>query len=88
MFTLEYSLWFDFYLTALEALKIPIPLGGTSNHFKMKVLREVDAWDPYNVTEDADLGVRITQLKYRVGVVNSTTYEEANSQVGNWIRQR
>jgi cellulose synthase/poly-beta-1,6-N-acetylglucosamine synthase-like glycosyltransferase len=88
MFTLEYSLWFDFYLPALEALKIPIPLGGTSNHFKMKVLREVDAWDPYNVTEDADLGVRITQLKYRVGVVNSTTYEEENSQVGNWIRQR
>lgn len=88
MFTLEYSLWFDFYLPALEALKIPIPLGGTSNHFKMEVLREVNAWDPFNVTEDADLGVRITQLGYRVGVVNSTTYEEANSRYGNWIRQR
>lgn len=88
MFTLEYSLWFDFYLPALEALRIPIPLGGTSNHFKMKVLREVDAWDPFNVTEDADLGVRLTQLGYRVGVVNSTTFEEANSRYGNWIRQR
>jgi len=88
MFTLEYSLWFDFYLPALEALKIPIPLGGTSNHFKMSVLREVGAWDPFNVTEDADLGVRITQVGYRVGVVNSTTYEEANSRYGNWIRQR
>lgn len=88
MFTLEYSLWFDFYLPALEALRIPIPLGGTSNHFKMSVLREVNAWDPYNVTEDADLGVRITQLGYRVGVVNSTTFEEANNHVGNWIRQR
>ena len=88
MFTLEYSLWFDFYLPALEALKIPIPLGGTSNHFKMHILKEVDAWDPYNVTEDADLGVRYTQLSYRVGIVNSTTYEEANSHIGNWIRQR
>lgn len=88
MFTLEYSLWFDFYLPALEALRIPIPLGGTSNHFKMAVLREVDAWDPYNVTEDADLGIRITQLGYRVGVVNSTTFEEANNHLGNWIRQR
>ncbi len=88
MFTLEYSLWFDFYLPALEKLKIPIPLGGTSNHFKMDVLRKVQAWDPYNVTEDADLGVRITQLGYRVGVVNSTTFEEANTQFGNWIRQR
>ncbi len=88
MFTLEYSLWFDFYLPALEALRIPIPLGGTSNHFKMSVLREVDAWDPYNVTEDADLGIRVTQLGYRVGVVNSTTFEEANNHLGNWIRQR
>lgn len=88
MFTLEYSLWFDFYLPALEALRIPIPLGGTSNHFRMSVLREVDAWDPYNVTEDADLGIRVTQRGYRVGVVNSTTYEEANTHVGNWIRQR
>jgi cellulose synthase/poly-beta-1,6-N-acetylglucosamine synthase-like glycosyltransferase/uncharacterized protein (DUF1919 family) len=88
MFTLEYSLWFDFYLPALEVLRIPIPLGGTSNHFKMDVLRELNAWDPYNVTEDADLGVRITQLGYRVGVVNSTTFEEANTRFGNWIRQR
>jgi cellulose synthase/poly-beta-1,6-N-acetylglucosamine synthase-like glycosyltransferase len=88
MFTLEYSLWFDFYLPALDVLKIPIPLGGTSNHFKLAVLRQVQAWDPYNVTEDADLGVRYTGLNYRVGVVNSTTYEEANSRLGSWIRQR
>lgn len=88
MFTLEYSLWFDFYLPALEALNVPIPLGGTSNHFRMHILRDADAWDPYNVTEDADLGVRLTQAGYHVGVVNSTTYEEANSRLGNWIRQR
>lgn len=88
MFTLEYSLWFDFYLPALDALKIPIPLGGTSNHFRMEVLRQVKAWDPYNVTEDADLGVRFTGLNYHVGVVNSTTYEEANSRLASWIRQR
>lgn len=88
MFTLEYSLWFDFYLPALEALKIPIPLGGTSCHFKMDVLRKSLAWDPYNVTEDADLGVRLTQQGYRVGIVNSTTYEEANKNFFNWIRQR
>lgn len=88
MFTLEYSLWFDFYLPALEALRIPIPLGGTSNHFKMELLREANGWDPFNVTEDADLGVRMTQLGYHVGVVNSTTFEEANGHLGNWIRQR
>lgn len=88
MFALEYTLWFDFYLPALEWLRIPIPLGGTSNHFKLDVLRGIDAWDPYNVTEDADLGVRLTQRGYRVGVVNSTTFEEANVSIPNWIRQR
>ncbi|NVN10625.1 glycosyltransferase [Nguyenibacter vanlangensis] len=88
MFTLEYTSWFDLYLPALEFLRIPIPLGGTSNHFRIDALRSLKAWDPYNVTEDADLGVRITQRGWKVAVVNSTTYEEANVSIPNWIRQR
>jgi cellulose synthase/poly-beta-1,6-N-acetylglucosamine synthase-like glycosyltransferase len=88
MFTLEYSQWFDVYLPALEALGIPIPLGGTSNNFKTDILRRLRAWDPYNVTEDADLGMRFRKEGYRVGVVNSTTFEEANTSIPNWIRQR
>jgi cellulose synthase/poly-beta-1,6-N-acetylglucosamine synthase-like glycosyltransferase len=88
MFTLDYALWFDQMLPGLERLNIPIPLGGTSNHFKIDVLRELHAWDPFNVTEDADLGMRLTQRGYRVGVVDSTTFEEASCQAGNWIRQR
>jgi glycosyltransferase XagB len=88
MFTLEYSTWFDLLLPGLEALRIPIPLGGTSNHFRTDVLRELLAWDPYNMTEDADLGVRMTQKGLTVQVVNATTYEEANTRIGNWIRQR
>ena len=75
-------------LPGLERLRIPIPLGGTSNHFRMDVLRKLRAWDPFNVTEDADLGVRLTQKGYRVAVCNSTTFEEANVSIPNWVRQR
>ena len=88
MFTLEYSLWFEMFLPALDRMQMPIPLGGTSNHFDMAKLREAGGWDPFNVTEDADLGMRFAALGYRVGMVNSVTYEEANTQLGNWIRQR
>ena len=88
MFTLEYSYWFDYLLPGLFNLKLPIPLGGTSNHFDVEKLKEVGAWDPFNTTEDADLGVRARAKNYKVGVVNSTTYEEANAHLGNWIRQR
>jgi cellulose synthase/poly-beta-1,6-N-acetylglucosamine synthase-like glycosyltransferase len=88
MFTLEYSLWFDMFLPALDRLRIPIPLGGTSNHFDLEKLLAAGAWDPFNVTEDADLGLRFAAMGYRVAVVNSVTYEEANSQTSNWIRQR
>jgi cellulose synthase/poly-beta-1,6-N-acetylglucosamine synthase-like glycosyltransferase len=88
MFTLDYALWFDQMLPGLERLNIPLPLGGTSNHFKIEVLRELHAWDPFNVTEDADLGIRLTQKGYRVGIVDSTTFEEASCHAGNWIRQR
>jgi len=88
MFTLEYSYWFDYLLPGLFNLKLPIPLGGTSNHFDVDKLKEIGAWDPFNTTEDADLGIRARSKNYKVGVVNSTTYEEANAHVGNWIRQR
>lgn len=88
MFTLEYSYWFDYMLPGLFNLKLPIPLGGTSNHFDVEKLREIGAWDPFNTTEDADLGVRAAGKGYKVGVVNSTTYEEANAKLKNWIRQR
>lgn len=87
-FTHEYSMWFDLLLPGLMQLNIPIPLGGTSNHFKTKLLKELNAWDPYNVTEDADLGIRLYAAGYSTGIVNSRTWEEANSRVGNWIRQR
>jgi cellulose synthase/poly-beta-1,6-N-acetylglucosamine synthase-like glycosyltransferase len=88
MFTLEYSSWFDYTLPGLDAMRLPIPLGGTSNHFRADMLRELGGWDPFNVTEDADLGVRASARGGRVAVVNSTTYEEANMAVGNWLRQR
>lgn len=87
-FSIEYSLLFDLLLPGLDARKDPIPLGGTSNHIKTDVLMQVGAWDPYNVTEDADLGVRFHQSGYRTTMMDSTTYEEANTQVGNWVRQR
>jgi len=88
MFTLEYSYWFDYMLAGLDLGDLPIPLGGTSNHFRTAALIELGGWDPYNVTEDADLGIRASALGYRVGVINSTTMEEANNSIPNFIRQR
>ncbi|MFC6035464.1 glycosyltransferase family 2 protein [Hyphococcus aureus] len=88
LFTLEYSLWFDWLLPALQKMGAPIPLGGTSNFFRTGTLISAGGWDPYNVTEDADLGLRLARLGYRVEVIGSTTFEEANCRLGNWMRQR
>lgn len=87
-FTAEYALWFDMTLPGLQSLNSALPLGGTSNHFKTKNLLELKGWDPFNVTEDADLGVRLFQKGYRTAVINSNTYEEATSVNKNWLRQR
>jgi glycosyltransferase XagB len=88
LFTLEYSYWFDFLIKGLDLLRLPIPLGGTSNHFRTEKLRELGGWDPFNVTEDADLGIRAFGRGYKVGVINSTTYEEATSKIKPWLKQR
>jgi cellulose synthase/poly-beta-1,6-N-acetylglucosamine synthase-like glycosyltransferase len=87
-FTAEYSLLFDLLLPGLQSANLPVPLGGTSNHFRRSVLEQLGAWDPYNVTEDADLGVRMAKRGLRTIVLDSTTYEEANPEIGNWLRQR
>src|ERR1700688_1135464 len=87
-FPLEYAMWFTFFLPGLASMRAPIPLGGTSNHFRRGVLRALGGWDPYNVTEDADLGVRMYREGYRVRVLESITLEEANSDFVNWVKQR
>lgn len=88
LFTAEYSLWFDITLPGLQSLETSIPLGGTSNHFRVRDLVKLQGWDPFNVTEDADLGVRLFNHGYKTAIIDSTTLEEANSAFRNWLRQR
>ncbi|MDD5706652.1 MAG: glycosyltransferase [Kiritimatiellae bacterium] len=87
-FAAEYSAWFDLALPGLAAMRAVIPLGGTSNHFVTEVLRGLLGWDAYNVTEDCDLGVRLARAGYETRMLETTTWEEACSDLGFWIRQR
>lgn len=87
-FTAEYALWFGYLLPGMMVSTSPIPLGGTSNHLRRDILQRIGAWDPFNVTEDADLGLRIASHGYHTAVIDSYTLEEANSDAINWIRQR
>lgn len=87
-FTLEYAAWFDLYLPGLHSLRAVIPLGGTSNHFRAEALHALHGWDPWNVTEDCELGVRMAKAGMETRILESTTWEEAVSQTGPWIRQR
>jgi len=88
MFTLDYSAWYYFMLPGMDMLNMPICLGGTSNHFKTRAVRDLGSWDAYNVTEDADFGLRIAKLGLKTVLIDSITYEEANVSIPNWIRQR
>ena len=88
MFTAEYAAQFDVFLNGLCALALPLPLGGSSNHFATAVLRQIGGWDAWNVTEDADLGMRLARFGYCAAMIDSTTYEEAPSQLVPWLRQR
>ncbi len=87
-FAIEYVMWFTQFLPGLTQLGAPLPLGGTSCHFRRDVLVASGAWDPFNVTEDADLGIRLHRLGFRTSVLGSTTMEEANSDFVNWVKQR
>ena len=88
LFTAEYSLWFDLILPGLQSVESVIPLGGTSNHFRVEKLRELHGWDPFNVAEDCDLGARLFKKGYKTALIDSTTLEEANSSIRGWVKQR
>ena len=87
-FTVEYNFWFDLLLPGLVRSAFPVPLGGTSNHLRVAELRALGGWDPYNVTEDADLGMRLHAAGGRTRMLASVTLEEACSRLRPWIRQR
>jgi len=88
MFAAEYAGHFGLLLPALARLEMPLPLGGTSNHFRLSTLRRIGAWDSFNVTEDADLGIRLARLDRQVKSFASYTYETAPTTLGVWVRQR
>lgn len=87
-FSIEYSLWFDYLIKGLSLYDLPLTLGGTSNHFKVSVLKKIGAWDAYNVTEDAELGVRLYLNGYKVHLLDSETLEESPVGLKNWLLQR
>lgn len=88
MFALEYSALFRLLLPALERMGLPIPLGGTSNHLKTAALKAVGGWDAFNVTEDADLGIRLAYLGYTTRTLPSLTLEESPITLTVWMKQR
>jgi glycosyltransferase XagB len=87
-FTIEYATLFDVFNPGLAEIASPITLGGTSNHFRTSVLKDICGWDAWNVTEDADLGIRLARLGYRVGDLPSSTLEEAPVTLSAWMGQR
>jgi cellulose synthase/poly-beta-1,6-N-acetylglucosamine synthase-like glycosyltransferase len=88
LFSIEYAALFDGLLPALASLNMPLPLGGTSNHFRRSALEAVGGWDPYNVTEDADLGLRLARFGYRCDTLDMATLENAPTRLWPWVKQR
>ncbi len=88
LFALDYASLFDVLDPGLARLNLPIPLGGTSNHFRVAALRRLHGWDAWNVTEDADMGVRLARMGYGVATLDAPTYEEAPARPAAWLAQR
>ncbi len=87
-FTIEYATWFRIVLPAFARFGLPVPLGGTTMYVRRDVLEAVGGWDAHNVTEDADLGLRLAREGWETQLLPTTTFEEANHRPWRWIRQR
>ena len=88
LFALDYAALFDVLDPGLARLRLPILLGGTSNHFRVQTLRRMHGWDAWNVTEDADMGARLARMGLSVATLEAPTYEEAPARLAAWLAQR
>lgn len=88
LFNAEFSFYYDLFLPGLEKLGFPVPLSGHSTHFRKSALDKIGAWDPYNVAEDCDAGIRLYGAGYKTGILDSFSGEEATSNLTSWIKQR
>lgn len=87
-FTIEYASWWRLVLPGVARLGLVLPLGGTTLFFRRSILEELGGWDAHNVTEDADLGLRLARRGYRTELIPTVTYEEANCRAWPWVKQR
>lgn len=87
-FTIEYASWFRLFLPGIERMGLAVPLGGTTLFFRRRALEQLGGWDAQNVTEDADLGLRLARHGYRTELIPTTTFEEANCRSFPWVKQR
>ncbi|MEP5632758.1 MAG: glycosyltransferase [Tateyamaria sp.] len=87
-FTIEYASWWRLVLPGVARLGLVIPLGGTTLFFRRHILEELGGWDAHNVTEDADLGIRLARSGYTTDLISTVTYEEANCRAWPWVKQR
>ncbi len=87
-FAIDYAVWFRLILPGFERLGCVLPLGGTTVFFRRSALETLGRWDAHNVTEDADLGLRLARRGYRCAMLPSVTEEEATATLPAWLRQR
>lgn len=87
-FTIEYASWWRLVLPGVERLGLVLPLGGTTLFFRRAILEKLGGWDAHNVTEDADLGIRLARAGYTTELIRTVTYEEANCRAWPWVKQR
>ncbi len=87
-FTVEYAMWWRIIMPGIARLGLVVPLGGTTLFFKRTALEKLGGWDAHNVTEDADLGVRLARHGYKTELLHTVTREEATSRIWPWVRQR
>jgi cellulose synthase/poly-beta-1,6-N-acetylglucosamine synthase-like glycosyltransferase len=88
LWALDYMALFGAVVPFLSRHGLPFLLGGTSNHFRRSALVAAGGWDAWNVTEDADLAVRLARRGWRSAAIDSTTWEEAPLTVRSWVKQR
>lgn len=87
---LEYFFWFKSSLHFFSRIGMT-PLGGNTVFLRRELLEQLGGWDEKCLTEDAELGIRLSLSHARLRIIYEDQYvtrEETPLTIGQFIKQR
>jgi cellulose synthase/poly-beta-1,6-N-acetylglucosamine synthase-like glycosyltransferase len=86
---IEERAWFQALMSGREKLQLFVPLTGSCQFVRTKVLEELGGWDENSLTEDVELALRLVERNHHIQYAPDVcSGQETPNNIGSLFKQR